>query len=129
MIAELSLKHEKNHGFSVSFAYSFRTALQYRQGAGGERRDTRGTQNGGRGRGGGFNCVSLVKGSTLPKRLQPLHLIGLFWCLARWPRRPESRASAVAATWLHNDSSLPGSLNAFLECGHHVFILSEIFLD
>jgi len=27
LIAELSLKHEKNQGFSVSFAYSFRTAL------------------------------------------------------------------------------------------------------
>ena len=37
--------------------------VMYRQGAGGERRVTRGTQNGGQGRGGGFNCVSLVKGS------------------------------------------------------------------
>ena len=29
-----------------------------------------------------------------PERLQPLLLIGLFWCPTRWPRRPESRPLA-----------------------------------
>ena len=29
-----------------------------------------------------------------PERLQPLLLIGLFWCPARWPHRPESRPLA-----------------------------------
>jgi len=31
---------------------------------------------------------------TSPERLQPLLLIFLFWCPARWPRRPESRPLA-----------------------------------